>query len=56
MIEGQVTELTHAGDRSTADQNRYFLECVRDRRPLGPPACDLREAVITMELIKQLFG
>ncbi len=56
VIEGQVTELACSGDRSTADQNRYFLECVRDRRPFGPPACDLREAVTTMELIEQLFG
>lgn len=56
VIDGQVTELAAAGDRSTADQNRYFIERLRDRRPFGPPACDLREAVISMELVEKLFG
>ena len=56
VIDGQVTELATTGDRSTADQNRYFIDRLRDRRPFGPPACDLREAVLSMELVEKLFG
>lgn len=33
------------------DQDRYFLDCVRDRRPPAYPACDLDDAVRTMALI-----
>ena len=56
IIAGQVTELATPGDHSTRDQNRYFIDCVRDGRPFGPPACDLREAVLSMELIDRMFG
>ena len=56
IIDGQVTELACPGDHSTRDQNRYFIDCVRDGRPFGPPACDLREAVLSMELIDRMFG
>ncbi len=33
------------------DQDRYFLDCVRDGRPPAYPAADLDDAVRTMELI-----
>lgn len=33
------------------DQDRYFVDCVRDRRPPAYPASDLDDAVRTMELI-----
>ena len=62
VIDGQVTELVDpgdrstTGDRSTGDQNRYFVECVRDRLPFGPPACDLNEAIASMELVERMFG
>jgi len=36
-------------DAATA-QARYFLDCVRDDRPIQLPAADLNEAVKTMEL------
>ena len=56
IIDGQVTELTCSGDDSTREQNRYFIDRVRDGRPFGPPACDLHEAILSMELIDRLFG
>jgi hypothetical protein len=37
-------------------QDRTFLECARTGRPLPFPACDLDEAVKTMELIDQIAG
>jgi predicted dehydrogenase len=33
------------------DQDRYFLDCIHDRRPPASPASDLDDAVRTMELI-----
>jgi predicted dehydrogenase len=40
----------------TVEQDRYFLDRVRDRRPAGPPAADLDEAVATMELADAILG
>jgi predicted dehydrogenase len=50
-----VTELTVARD-STLEQDRFFLDCVRDGRPIAAPACDLHGAVATMELAARIFG
>jgi virulence factor len=36
------------------DQDRYFLDCVRERRPPAYPAADLDDAVRTMELIDHI--
>ena len=54
--DGAVTALTGQGDRSTLEQDRYFLDCVRHGRPIAAPACDLTEAVATMELAARIFG
>jgi predicted dehydrogenase len=40
----------------TREQDRAFLDCVRHRRPPGPPAADLDEAVATMELADAILG
>jgi predicted dehydrogenase len=53
--DGEVTTLTGKGD-STLDQDRFFLDCVRDGRPIAAPACDLHGAVATMELAARIFG
>ena len=37
-------------------QDQTFLECVRDGKPLPAPACDLDDAVKTMELIDAISG
>ena len=52
---GEVTELAGASD-STLDQDRFFLDCVRDGRPITAPGADLSEAVATMELAARIFG
>ena len=36
------------------DQDRYFLDCVKEGRPVALPACNLDEAVRTMELIDMI--
>lgn len=37
-------------------QNRYFLDCVKERRPVSYPAADLADAFKTMELIEAIEG
>lgn len=59
-------ELVHDGERyalsfdppsnGTREQNRYFLDRVRDGQPLGPPAADLEEAVKTMALAEAILN
>ena len=56
VVDGEVTELAGDGASSTVAQDRYFLDCVRHNRPIGPPACDLDEAVATMELAALIHG
>ena len=56
VVDGEVTELAGDGAGSTLEQDRYFLDCIRNDRPIGPPACDLDEAVATMELMAAIHG
>jgi predicted dehydrogenase len=56
VADGEVTELVGDGAGSTLEQDRYFLDCIRHNRPIGPPACDLDEAVATMELMAAIYG
>ena len=56
IIDEQVTELSSPSDHSTRDQNSYFIDCVRDGLPFRPPACDLNEALLSMELTDRMFG
>ena len=37
-------------------QNRFFLDAVRERRPIVYPAADLADAVKTMQLIEAISG
>ena len=46
---------TDRPDGATA-QARYFLDCVRDHRPVGLPAANLDEAVKTMELCEAILA
>jgi predicted dehydrogenase len=50
FCDGQRHELGGAASNGTREQNRFFLDCVRDDRPIALPAADLDEAVRTMEL------
>jgi hypothetical protein len=43
-------------DSGTREQNRFFLDCVRDDRPVTLPAADLEEAVRTMELAEAILA
>ena len=60
VADGEVTELAAAGSGpgggGTPEQDRYFLDCIREERPIELPACDLHEAVATMELMATIHG
>jgi predicted dehydrogenase len=55
VSDGTRRPLT-ASSGGTREQDRYFLDRVRDGRPAGPPAADLDEAVATMELADALLA
>jgi virulence factor len=54
--DGQRHELGGASSNGTREQNRFFLDCVRDDRPVTLPAADLEEAVRTMELAEAILA
>ena len=62
VADGVVTELAAAdagaetGGGGTREQDRYFFDCIRNDRPIELPACDLDEAVATMELAARIHG
>ena len=62
VADGAVTELTAPGTGTgtggggTLEQDRYFFDCIRNDRPIALPACDLDEAVATMELMAAVHG
>jgi virulence factor len=56
FCDGQRHSLTGAGSNGTREQNRYFLDCVREDRPISLPAADLEEAVQTMELAEAILA
>ena len=44
------------GPAATIAQNRFFLDCVKEDRPVTLPAANLDEAVKTMELAEQILA
>lgn len=49
FCDGQRHELP-AGSSGTEEEDRYFVDCVKEGRPISAPACSLEEAVKTMQL------
>ena len=49
LCDGQRHELS-AGSSGTEEEDRYFVDCVKEGRPIAAPACSLEEAVKTMQL------
>lgn len=50
VCNGERRPLVAEGPDSTLAQNRYFFDCIKQKRPIEPPAADLDEAIATMEL------
>ena len=56
FFEGEMTEIVKGPTGGTEEQNRYFIDCVRKDRQIGPPAAGLTEAVKTMELAHAILA
>ena len=54
VCDGQRHEMTCSGD-STQAQNRHFLDCVKEDRPITLPAANLDEAIKTMDLAQSIL-
>ncbi|NKB68372.1 MAG: hypothetical protein GKR89_15020 [Candidatus Latescibacteria bacterium] len=54
VADGKRWALGEAGTGGTREQARFFLDCVRDGRPVELPAANLDEAVATMELVEAI--
>ena len=49
FCDGMRHELPETGS-GTEEEDRYFIDCVKEKRPVSLPACNLEEAVKTMDL------
>ena len=56
IFEGEESEIVKGPTGGTEEQNRYFIDCVKNDTPVGPPAADLAEAVKTMELAQAILS
>jgi predicted dehydrogenase len=56
FCDGQRHELSGAGSGGTREQDRYFLDCVKDNRSVALPAANLDEAVKTMQLAEAILA
>jgi len=55
LSDGNKHDLSGVGS-GTNEQNRYFLDCVKEDRPVSLPAANLDEAVKTMELAEAILA
>ena len=55
FCDGERHELEHAGSDGAVEEERHFLDCVKEDRPIELPACNLEEAVKTMELAEAIL-
>ena len=56
LCDGEHHDLGGSGTGGTREQNRYFLDCVKEDRPVSLPAANLDEAVKTMELAEAILA
>ena len=55
VADGEVRELRGEGDAMHA-KDEFFLDCIRNDRPVGLPGANLDEAVKTMELCEAILA
>lgn len=55
FCDGTQHKLTEPGSSGSIEQNRYFLDCVKNNTPITLPAANLDEAVKTMQLADQIL-
>ena len=55
FCDGTRHELPNSGN-GAAEEERYFLDCVKENRPIELPACNVEEAIKTMELAEAILA
>ena len=53
---GKQHELRELGTGGRREDIRYFLDCVKEDRPVSLPAANLDEAIKTMELAEAIMS
>ena len=56
VVDGQEIELGGPLSGGTIEQARYFIDCIKNDRPVSLPAADLDEAVKTMQLAEDILA
>ena len=54
--DGERHTLTLGGRNDTADQARFFLDCIKEDRPVTLPAATLDEGIKTMQLAEAILA
>ena len=55
FCDGTRHELTDTGN-GAEEEERYFLDCLKHNRPIELPACNVQEAIKTMELAEAILA
>ena len=56
FCDGERHTLTLGGKNDTADQARFFLDCIKEDRPVTLPAATLDEGIKTMQLAEAILA
>ncbi|MAG35167.1 MAG: hypothetical protein CL878_02815 [Dehalococcoidia bacterium] len=56
FCDGERRELPRPPTAGTEEEDRYFLDCIQENRLVEPPACNLAEAVKTMQLAEAILA
>ena len=56
FCDGERRELPRPPTGGTEEEDRYFLDCAKSGARVEPPACNLDEAVKTMELAEAILA
>ena len=55
FADGEKKEISGNGS-GTEEQDRFFIDCVKEDRPITLPAANLEEAIRTMRLCEEIMG
>lgn len=56
VVDGERVELDNTGDGGSIAEDRLFIDCVKEGRPVPLPGANLDEAVKTMELCEAILA
>ena len=56
LSSGKKIELSGGSTGGTEEQDRFFIDCVKDDTPIALPAANLDEAIKTMELAEAILA